>query len=122
MKRRNLPITPEVVAQRAAAIRATWTPEERERRRVRKPLLQPVSVMRVKISDICSDASQEFLDEMVGWEYLENSEIQQHNQRIEDRHHKLHPLKEECLNGDEIAEYVEAVIVNFGEKISERIS
>ncbi len=117
-KRRNIPITPEVVAQRAAAIRATWTPEVREQRRVRKPLLQPVFVMRVKASDICSEASQELLDEMVGWEYLEDSEIQQHNKQLEERHRRHDPPKEECLNGDEMVEYVEAIIVHFGERVS----
>lgn len=114
MRKRRLPLTPAIVAERAAAIRATWTPEERERRRVFKGIVPPVIVQTVSTKDLNGDTSQELMDEMVGWEYLEDYELQRHNEEFRKRHHS----KEDMLNGDELVEYVEAIVVEFGERVS----
>lgn len=111
MRKRRLPLTPAIVAERAAAIRATWTPEVREQRRVFKNIVPPVIVQTVSTKDLNGDTSQELMDEMVGWEYLEDQEIREHNERFK----KHHPAKKEMVNGDELVEYVEAVVVNFGD-------
>lgn len=117
MKRRNLPIDGKTIAERAAAIRATWTPEEREKRRVCKHVFCPLTVMRVSTADLNSTAFRELVDELNSWEYLEDYEVWQHERKLRERHqHKEYLSEDEApVDGDALIEYVEAIVVDFGE-------
>ena len=106
--KRHATITPELVAERTAAIRASWTSEERERRRVFKGRPTQFSVRTVSTSDLCEDAHDVY-EEMFGWEYLEDAEVREHNKRYEERHKRV----EEQVDEPEES-YVEAVVVEFG--------
>lgn len=106
--KRHATITPELVAERTAAIRASWSPEVRESRRVFKGRPTQFSVRTVCTSDLCEDAHDVY-EEMFGWEFLEDEEVKDHNKRYEERHKHI----EEQLDEQEES-YVEAVVVEFG--------
>jgi len=104
--------TPEQIQERSAAIRATWTPEERMSRlgRVKGSRL---GIKVVSTENLSGSITEELKGDLGSWQYLDDAELRRQSRR-KPAVSSEKPQVDEPLEDDPVEEY-EVVVVPFGE-------